>query len=215
MKYTCDTCGKEILGWRNPNNKHFFCCKNCHDNFIVGNKIIIKEGFAIMLVKTKNRYLKVIIDKEDISKVQQYTWHAKYQEDIHSYYVETNQKLQSGKFMLMLHRFLTDTTCKSKTVDHINHDTLDNRKCNLKVCSQKENNLNQAELHKNNKTGYRNISYQKMYDKFIVTLMINGKNKTIGRTSSLKEAILMRDKAKRQYGVSNVYNFTRLSNKCK
>lgn len=54
-----------------------------------------------------------------------------------------------------------------------------------------------------------------MYDKFIVTLMINGKNKTIGRTSSLKEAILMRDKAKRQYGVSNVYNFTRLSNKCK
>ena len=156
-----------------------------------------------------------IIDKEDISKVQQYTWHAKYQEDIHSYYVETNQKLQSGKFMLMLHRFLTDTTCKSKTVDHINHDTLDNRKCNLKVCSQKENNLNQAELHKNNKTGYRNISYQKMYDKFIVTLMINGKNKTIGRTSSLKEAILMRDKAKRQYGVSNVYNFTRLSNKCK
>ena len=83
------------------------------------------------------------------------------------------------------------------------------------MCSQKENNLNQAELHKNNKTGYRNISYQKMYDKFIVTLMINGKNKTIGRTSSLKEAILMRDKAKRQYGVSNVYNFTRLSNKCK
>lgn len=215
MKYICDNCKKEFEGWRNPNNKHFFCNRKCADNFIIGNRIVENENYAIMYIKSKGKILQVLVDKEDIPKIKLYTWHAKYQSDINNYYVETNQKVDGGKFMLMLHRYLMNVTDNSLTVDHINHNTLDNRKVNLRVCSQKENNLNQLELRRNNKTGYRNISYQKRYGQYIVTLMIDGKNKTIGRTQYLSEAVIMRDRAKKFYGVKNVYNFKRLSNKCK
>lgn len=214
MKYICDTCKKEFSGWRNPKYKHKFCCIECHNKFVIGNKIEILDDYAVMYIKSKNQILQVLIDKEDVDKVKRYTWHASYQKDIANYYIETNKKISGGKFMLFLHRYLMDAK-DSLTIDHINHNTLDNRKLNLRVCSQKENNLNQAELRRNNKTGYRNISWQKSCEKYIVTLMIDGKNKTIGRTSSLDDAVKMRDKAKRQYGVKSVYNFKRLSNKCK
>lgn len=214
MKYVCDNCKIEFSGYRNPKNKHNFCSTECSNSFVIGNKITELEDFAIMHVKTKGNVLEVLIDKEDIPRIKLYTWHAKYQKDIDSYYIETNQKVSSGKFMLMLHRFIMKTN-DSLTIDHINHNTLDNRKSNLRICSQGENNLNQAELRKNNKTGYRNISYQTRYGQYIVTLMIDGKNKTIGRTSSLSEAVKMRDIAKKRYGVKSVYNFKRLSSQCK
>lgn len=40
-----------------------------------------------------------------------------------------------------LHRIITDAK-KGQVVDHINHNTLDNRKCNLRICTASENSLN-------------------------------------------------------------------------
>lgn len=40
-----------------------------------------------------------------------------------------------------LHRLLVGAK-KGQVVDHINHNTLDNRKCNLRICTQLDNKLN-------------------------------------------------------------------------
>lgn len=40
-----------------------------------------------------------------------------------------------------LHRLLVGAE-KGQVVDHINHNTLDNRKCNLRICTQSDNKLN-------------------------------------------------------------------------
>lgn len=37
-----------------------------------------------------------------------------------------------------MHRLITGAG-PSEVVDHINHDTLDNRRCNLRVCSHRQN----------------------------------------------------------------------------
>ena len=60
-------------------------------------------------------------------------------------------------------------------IDHINRDTLDNRKENLKPANKTNNAMNSSGANINNKTGHRNICE---YDnKLLVQLQINGKNK--------------------------------------
>lgn len=91
---------------------------------------------------------------------------------------------------VQLHRLITG--CPSNlTVDHINHDTLDNRKENLKVCTQAENNLNKG-LSPANKTGYKNICKGKRKP-FRVAITRNCKQICSKEFNSLSEAIEYRD----------------------
>lgn len=91
----------------------------------------------------------------------------------------------------LLHRLITKCP-KTSVVDHINHNGLDNRKRNLKVCSQYENIQNQR-VRKTNTSGYKNISYDKEREKWAVYFNINKKKKRIGRYNTLEEAVASRD----------------------
>jgi hypothetical protein len=53
-------------------------------------------------------------------------------------YVYRNVWIDGKRTLEALHRFVTNAP-KGMVVDHRNHDTLDNRKANLKVCSHAEN----------------------------------------------------------------------------
>lgn len=64
---------------------------------------------------------------------------------------------QNGKVVL-LHRFIMDCP-DGLVVDHINHNRKDNRICNLRICTQKENNANV--LPKPGRSGIEGISLTK------------------------------------------------------
>lgn len=59
--------------------------------------------------------------------------------------------------MQYLHRLLLNAK-KGQVVDHINGDTLDNRLCNLRICTNQEN-IRNSKIPKNNTTGYKGICY--------------------------------------------------------
>ena len=69
------------------------------------------------------------IDRKNVEKIKGFKWSIMNTGYIAAY--------KDGKTIL-LHRFVTDCP-KGLVVDHINHDKKDNRICNLRVCTQKEN----------------------------------------------------------------------------
>jgi hypothetical protein len=82
----------------------------------------------------------ILIDDEDFELVSKHTWHVR--KTKHTKYARTNIRISKGKQKgLHLHRLITNCP-KHLMVDHINRNGLDNRRCNLRICSRSENLMN-------------------------------------------------------------------------
>lgn len=118
------------------------------------NKIIIKDSYAELII-TSPKYgeFKSKIDIEDIDRVNSRKWSIiKSRKSFYIY--SSSRKLPN----MRLNRFLLNYE-GDLVVDHINRDTLDNRKSNLRVCTISENNKNRS--------GYGNCKYK--YMRFLPT----------------------------------------------
>ena len=73
----------------------------------------------------------------------------------------------SGDRRNSIHRLVMGSP-KGMCVDHINGDTLDNRKENLRVCTRSQNSQNQK-IKSHNQSGYKGVYYSKnpFYEKFL------------------------------------------------
>jgi HNH endonuclease/AP2 domain len=92
-------------------------------------------------------------------------------------------------------------------VDHRNHDTLDNRRENLRFCSYSENAQN-SRKHSNNTSGFKGVSWYARSNRWVAYINLNGKRIHIGYVRDKDEAILARDAAvKCAYGEFGVLNF--------
>ena len=83
-------------------------------------------------------------------------------------------------------------------IDHINGDKLDNRKENLRLATNQQNSMNRKP-HKNSSSKYKGVYWSKRENKWIAQIVINKKNKYIGRYQDEKEAALAYDKAAREH----------------
>ena len=154
-----------------------------------GNNYIIDETNNIAKLELTRRdgtVLWTTIDLEDLQRVLDfpYTWSAKYDPDLEQYYVEAtvHKKLieQGYPKAMKLHKFVMDAN-DDEVVDQINHDTLDNTKGNLRCIPWKNNSTNRKSRNSNNKSGYRNVSWSKNENKWLVQLQINKKNTVLGK----------------------------------
>lgn len=100
-------------------------------------------------------------------------------------YVTTTQYLGKidGKYKttgIYLHRLIAIPPFKMQ-VDHINGNKLDNRKQNLRICTNQQNNRN-INAHKDSTSKYKGVSWDKTNKKWLVQITDQyGKNRHIGR----------------------------------
>lgn len=182
----CQICGKEIKSY---SEKRKFCSNKCRGiNDRKENKFIIENNITKLIINSpKFGELICLIDTEDINKIKHIKWCVNYSKCVKNFYVVGHTKEDNRK-VLHLHRLVTN--CPSNlVVDHINHNTLDNRKENLKICTKYENNQN---INPNCKRGkaIRYICWHKHNKAFRVKI----KNKYYGQAKLLEDAILIRDK---------------------
>ena len=105
-----------------------------------------------------NRGLETRVDSVDLPLVGHLRWTAAFHPGLNGYYVSTSvpSPATGRSTTLYLHRLITGAP-KGKTVDHLNHDTLDNRRANLSVGGQRENLQNRRGANTNSTTGMRGV----------------------------------------------------------
>lgn len=99
-----------------------------------------------------------IVDDEDYEKVSRHKW----------YYGGGGYAVSD--FGVHMHRFIMSPP-QDLVIDHINHNRLDNRRSNLKICTSFENSQNR--LHA--KATYGNVYSNKNVTRWYASNMIDGK----------------------------------------
>lgn len=113
-----------------------------------------------------------LVDEEDVPLIGQYHWTATKPRN-HVYAICTrNQK------NIRLHRLLVNAPA-SAYVDHINGNTLDNRRANLRVCTPGQNMAN-SRLSSNNRTGFKGVGWNARKQRFRAQIECNGKRHFLG-----------------------------------
>lgn len=102
-----------------------------------------------------------IIDDEDFDLVNQYKWCFLNCRNGYAIRHDYSRIPSPRGECVYLHRFVTNCP-KNKQVDHVNHNTLDNRKENLRICNHDKNMYNQKVRNDKNKTSkYKGVFYVK------------------------------------------------------
>lgn len=102
----------------------------------------------------------------------------------------------------MMHRFILERMLKSKIpsgfqVDHKNGDKLDNRRSNLRICTQAQNIANRK--GNTNKWGYKGVLRHRNKRLFSARIQVDGKRIHIGLYQTIKEAAIAYNKAAKKY----------------
>lgn len=136
----------------------------------------------------------VIIDEDDYKMVSSYKWYVKRCKNPNLIYFSANLPTVNGKQpKLWLHRFIMKCyTGDGRVVDHINRNTLDNRKCNLRVVTDYENSLNRQNRITNT-SGYKGVSYNKKDSIYVARIQDKGKIRRIGISQDPVECAKMYD----------------------
>lgn len=167
-------------------NKHYIQRKRHNKIFkrtrFDKNEIILKNDYAeVVLYDNKRKEIaRTLIDLEDVEKIKSYKWHLN-----DSGYTTCNVK---GK-NIRLHRLIMKVS-DDKEIDHIYHDLLDNRKSQLRICTNSQNSMNRK---------VKGYSWEKGRQKWQTYIEINGKRIFLGYFKIKSEAKEARKQAEIKY----------------
>jgi len=108
----------------------------------LGNTFEEFDTYVQGVIISKGHPLLFKIDKDDLEKVKSRNWFAA------SDYIGSNITIGGVRKILYLHNFIMNNIVfpgrgAKSSIDHINRDGLDNRKENLRLVTQTQQNLNQ------------------------------------------------------------------------
>jgi hypothetical protein len=126
-----------------------------------------------------------IVDADDYEKLSQYKWHVKVaRSGFYAYRTENRKRIS-------MHRQILNAP-PGMHCDHINHNGLDNRKANLRLCTPQQNSFNQHPRF-NSTSKYKGVSWSREARKWRADIKHNGRTIYIGYFEDEAEAAIAYD----------------------
>lgn len=126
-----------------------------------------------------------MVDTSDYERLRQWMWYATWNPETRSFYAAREEKPVNGKRRkVWMAREIMNAT-KEAQVDHRNHQTLDNRRSNLRLATPAENSANRR-MRSTNTTGFTGVYRDRK--RWRAGIMVAGKNIYLGGFRTPEEA---------------------------
>lgn len=119
---------------------------------------------------TQNQF--ALVDNEDYEELSKYKWCAS---KLHyGGFIAIRGVWVNGKTInISMHRQIMNVP-KGLDIDHKNHETLDNRRCNLRKATSSQNHMN-SRKRKGCSSRFKGVSWHKLTRKWRAYICLNGK----------------------------------------
>jgi len=133
----------------------------------------------------------ILVDNEDFIKVIPFKYYVNYRNAV----IKNKTKLDRYN---SIHRLIMKCP-DNMEVDHINGNPLDNRKCNLRICTIQENRRNKRKTKNLKSSRYKGVYFEKYTQKWRAEITVNYKPIKLGRFKIESSAAKAYNKAAKYY----------------
>ena len=203
----CTNCGAIIPTDRrrifsNPPKRCVFCSNigNHYNLNTSTNSWVINSDTAICNVLYQGKVVSFVIDADDYDLVSQKTWRISKKKN--KFYVVSGSFKK--KTSVYLHQLIMNETKDGMEIDHIDGNSLNNRKSNLRFVTHQENVDNLKATRIDNSIGIRGISRDKRSKKYIVDFNYHGQRIYFKPWKTIEEAVYCRKCVEEIFGLNLV-----------
>lgn len=126
-----------------------------------------------------------LVDDSDFEELGQHKWNMLKSRDIQ--YAQREIRNADGNVEKVTMHVLLMKPPKGMEVDHIDGNGLNNCRENLRICTRNQNRQNVGAM-KNNKSGYKGVSWHRATNKWLAQIRANGKHYHLGLFTDPEEA---------------------------
>jgi len=165
------------------------------------SKVMIRMTKKLVLSQGQH----ALVDECDHNFLNQWKWTSHYEPKIRGYYAKRTQTIHmaNGKTKrktIMMHRVIMGRIIKrevkkTEIIDHINHNSLDNTRENLRIVTNRQNTQNKR-IKGTSK--YPGVYWHKLRNKWVAKIRIKSKQKYLGLFTDEREAAKAYEKACRE-----------------
>lgn len=140
-----------------------------------------------------------LVEESDYGWLSRYKWYALWDDGTLSYYAVRNERYGEGYTVVRMHRqILGLAKGDPRHGEHRNHNTLDNRRSNIRIATVAQNNRNRRPP-RNSISGVTGVRFRERDNTWYAAIKVDKKAIHLGCRRDMNEAIALRREAERLY----------------
>jgi len=169
---------------------------NCPATFNILGLTIIGDSSMKQIELTQGKV--ALVDDDDFEWINQWNWHIANHKRRGLYYARRSGVSVNGERpVFLMHRQILNAP-KGSCVDHINHNGLDNRRENLRLCNNSQNHQNTLKSAKNT-SGYKGVVRHSKVNKWVAQICVSRRRIYLGYYDNIIVAAKVYDSAAIKY----------------